>query len=166
MSEGKSTDVRERDTYRKHSSHDPPVVLAEGLSIRVVWRERPTERLAFTRTLLGGGVSVRSHLLRAPWMSRCPALTSDRNSLRNLRPRRSHSRASVAELRTRATSFWTSCSTMDWSVGKLPGSDISFWWIFYMVNTHGGMMLEKCKHPASKDSLKSGRQISSLGELD
>lgn len=165
MLEGKSTDVREGNTYRKHSSHDPPVVLSEGLSIRVVWTERPTERLVFIRTL-PGDVSKWTCLLRAPWMSRCPALTSDRNSLRNLRPRRSHSRASVAELRTRATSFWTSCSTMDWSVGKLPGSDISFWWIFYMVNRHGGMLLEKCEHPASKHPVKSRRQISSLSELD
>lgn len=49
---GKSTDVREGNTYRKHSSHDPSVVLSEGLSIRVVWTEEPTERLVYIQNCL------------------------------------------------------------------------------------------------------------------
>lgn len=52
MLEGKSTDAREGNTYSKHSSHHPSVVLSEGLSIRVIWTEKPTERLAFIQTCL------------------------------------------------------------------------------------------------------------------
>lgn len=141
MLDDKSTEVREGNAYSKHSSHDPSMVLAERLSVRVVWTEKAEKTVSVEDVSMQVWI-MSSCLLSAPWMSCCPALTCERNSLRNLRPRRSHSRASVAELRTRATWFWTSCSTMDWSVGKLLGSDISFWWIFYMVERHGAMLLE------------------------
>lgn len=157
MLEGKSTEVREKNTYSKHSSHDPSMVLSEGLSIRVVWMGKPRAVSPYPDLL--GHVFMSSCLLSAPWMSCCPALTSERNSLRNLRPRRSHSRASVAELRTWATSIWTSCSTMDCSVGKLSGSDISFWWIFYTRETHYGLWLKNVNNPGSKLSVKSWWQI-------
>lgn len=45
--EGKNTDVREGSTYSKHSSHDPPMVLSQGLSICIIWTEKPTKPLAF-----------------------------------------------------------------------------------------------------------------------
>lgn len=139
MLEGKSTDVRE-GKYLQQTRLARPIRGTVGGSFHTRCLEGETHRAVsvYPDLLADVFIFMWSCLLSAPWMSRCPALTSERNSLRNLRPRRSHSRASVAELRTRATSFWTSCSTMDWRVGKASGSDISFWWIFYMVERNGG----------------------------
>lgn len=162
-----------QEYWCERGKHLPQTLLARpihgtvGGSFHTRCLDRETHRTVSVYPELLGDVFMSSCLLSAPWMSCCPALTCERNSLRNLRPRRSQSRASVAELRTRATSFWTSCRTMDWSVGKPSGSDISFWWIFYMVERHGGMLLANVyiQRPNAQWN-PDDRFVSMLRELD
>lgn len=63
MLEGKGTDVREANTYSKHPSHDPSMVLSEGLSIRVVWSEKATERLVLLQSCLETSSCCHAYLV-------------------------------------------------------------------------------------------------------